>query len=78
MLAITYYLIGNPLVALGLALLILLCFYNVLRRQTRTAFSLWLVIVVVFIYVYVQAAEQARRYAPQDRTSTAPAGQSRN
>jgi len=61
MVAITYFLIGNPLVALGLAILILLCIYNVLRRQVRTAMGLWLLIIVVFVYVYAHSAEQTRR-----------------
>lgn len=60
MLAITYYLIGNPLIALGLAILILLCFYNVLRRQVRAALAMWLVIICVFVYVYAQSASPVR------------------
>ena len=78
MLAITYYLIANPMIALGLAILVLLCFYNVLRRQARTAMALWLLIVVVFIYVYVQASDQAHQYAPPDSGPAAAGSETRN
>ena len=56
MLPITLYLIGNPLIAVGLALLILLCITSVLRRQVRSAIGLWVLILVCFLYVYLQAA----------------------
>ena len=56
--SITYYLIGNPLVALGLALLILLCIYNVFRRQTRVAMGLWFLITIVLFYVHAQVADE--------------------
>ena len=58
MLSITYYLMGNPLIAAGLVILVLLCIYNILRRQVRVASGLWLVIVVVLLYVYVQATSE--------------------
>lgn len=58
MLPITYYLIGNPFIALGLAILVLVCIYNILRRQVRVAAGLWLLIIVVLLYSYVQALNE--------------------
>lgn len=71
MLTITYYMIANPLIALGLAILIVLFLYNTLRRQARIALGLWLLMVVVFVYIYVQSSDQARRWA--EEASAVPA-----
>ena len=60
MLPITYYLIANPLIAIGLAILVVLCIANVLRRRVRTALGLWLVILATLVYVYMQAAIEQR------------------
>ena len=60
MLPITYYLIANPLIACGLAILVVLCIANVLRRRVRIAIGLWLVILVTLVYVYMQAAIEQR------------------
>jgi len=51
---ITYYLIGHPLIALGLAMLVILCVVSVLRRQVRTAIALWALVFMTFLYVYLQ------------------------
>lgn len=51
---VTLYLIANPLVAIGLSLLVVLCGYNLLRGETRVAMGLWLIVVAVAFYVYVQ------------------------
>lgn len=56
MLPITQYLLQNPMVAFGLVILIALCIYNVLRRQTRVAMGAWLLILVVLFYIYTQAS----------------------
>ena len=55
MLPITTYLLGNPLVAIGLGILVLLCIYNVLRKQVRVAMGLWLLVFVVLFYIYRQS-----------------------
>lgn len=55
MFPITSYLIGHPLIALGLAMFGLLCVVAVLRRQARTAITLWVLILITFLYVYVQS-----------------------
>ena len=57
MLSITMYLMSHPLVAIGLGILVLLCIYNVLRRQVRVAMGLWLLMLVVLFYIYMQAAD---------------------
>jgi hypothetical protein len=57
MLDITQYLIANPLVGIGLGILVLLCIYNVLRRQMRVAVGIWLVVLAVLFYVHRQAAQ---------------------
>ena len=54
MLQITLYLIENTLVAMGLAILVALCIYNVLRRQVRVALAAWLLILVVLFYIHSQ------------------------
>lgn len=56
---VTLYLIANPLIGIGLGLLVLLCGYNLLRRQTRIAMGLWLIIVAVAFYVYVQVLNES-------------------
>jgi hypothetical protein len=56
MLAITYYLIANPLIAIGLAILIVLCIYNIFRRQVRVAVGMWFLVIVVLLYAYRQTA----------------------
>ncbi|MFH1566674.1 MAG: hypothetical protein ABIL09_01650 [Gemmatimonadota bacterium] len=73
MLAITYFLIAHPLVAVGLAILVLLCVYNVLRRQARTALGLWLLAVVVLVYIYAKAAAGIVEPPPSTRTPAAAA-----
>lgn len=55
MFLVTNYLLAHPPVALGLAILVLLCIYNILRKQARVAMGLWLVVMVVLFYVYRQA-----------------------
>ena len=55
MLLIAYYLMGHPLVAVGLGILFLVCIHNILRRQVRIAAGLWVLIIVVLLYIYVQA-----------------------
>ena len=57
MLPVTYYLMANPLVGVGFALLILLCVYNVFRRQVRIALGLWLLIIIVLFYIKLQVGE---------------------
>ena len=56
MLSLTNYLIANPMIAMGLVILILLCIYNVLRRQARVAMGSWLLILVVLFYIYSQTS----------------------
>ena len=60
MLPITYYLFANPLIVIGLAILVVLCIVNVLRRRVRIAIGMWMVILVTMIYVYIQAAAEQR------------------
>ena len=57
MLPITYFLIANPFIALGLIILIALCVYNVFRRQLRIAIGLWALIIVVLFYIHLQARQ---------------------
>ena len=56
--SITYYLIANPLIALGLGLLVLTCIYSVVRRQIRSAMGLWFLIIIVLFYIHVQLADE--------------------
>jgi hypothetical protein len=55
---VVLYLIANPFIGVGLALLVLLCAYNLFRRKPRVAMGLWLVTVVVMFYVYVQVTAE--------------------
>ena len=66
MLPITYYLMANPFVALGLALLILLCIYNIFRRQVRAALGLWLLVIIVLFYVKVQVTDDELEGPPTE------------
>ena len=66
MLPITYYLIANPLIAVGLAILVVLCIANVLRRRVRIAIGLWMVILATLIYVYIQAGIEQREVPDTD------------
>lgn len=59
MLPITLYLIDNPMVAVGLVILIALCIVNVLRRQARVAMGAWLLVLVVLFYIHTQAKRPA-------------------
>ena len=68
----TLYLINNPFIALGLALLSLLTAYNVLRRQQRVAMGLWLTVVAVLFYVYVQVSGETEIMDKQDKQLVAP------
>ena len=52
--AFTQFLIANPYIAIGLAILVALLVHNLLRRQVRTALTLWLITMVVLIYVWLQ------------------------
>jgi hypothetical protein len=56
MLSITLYLIANPMIALGLIILVVLGIYNVLRRQASMAMGSWLLILVVLFYIYSQTS----------------------
>jgi|TARA_B100001964_G_C13750735_1_gene387369 lipopolysaccharide export LptBFGC system permease protein LptF len=55
---VTLYLIANPLIAIGTALLGLLFVYNMMRRQVRIAVGMWLAIVAVLFYVLVQVSAE--------------------
>ncbi len=55
---VTLYLIANPLIAIGTALLGLLFVYNMMRRQVRIAVGMWLAIVAVLFYVFVQVSAE--------------------
>ena len=67
---ITYYLIGHPLIALGLAMLAILCVVSVLRRQVRTAIALWALVFMTFLYVYLQTkASPAPAVTPTEAVS---------
>ena len=55
---VVLYLIANPFIGVGLALLVLLCAYNLFRRKPRVAMGLWFVTVVVMFYVYVQVTAE--------------------
>ena len=55
---VTLYLIANPLIAIGTALLGLLFVYNMMRRQVRIAVGMWLAIVAVLYYVLVQVSAE--------------------
>jgi len=70
---ITLYLIANPLIGIGLGLLVLLCTYNALRRQGRIAMGMWLAVVVVLFYVYVQVSGEAAEM--DDSELVAPPGE---
>lgn len=70
MLDITQYLIANPLIALGLGILVALCVYNLLRREMKVAIGMWLAILAVLFYVHVQAAA---RYADEQDLVQPPA-----
>ena len=59
MLPITNYLIVNPMIAMGLIILVLLCIYNVFRRQVRVAMGAWMLILVVLFYVHTQTRSGA-------------------
>lgn len=52
--AFTQFLIANPYIAIGLAILVALLVHNLLRRQVRTALTLWLIIAVVVLYAWLQ------------------------
>ena len=72
MFPITYYLIGHPLVALGLSMLILLCVVSVLRKQVRAAIALWALVLMTFLYVYLQTkAPPARAATPTEAVGEA-------
>jgi hypothetical protein len=68
MLPITLYLIENPLVAIGLGMLMALCVYNVLRRQVRVAMGLWVLMLVVLFYIYSQVG------MPREDAMDSPSG----
>lgn len=70
---ITVYLIANPLIGIGLGLLVLLCAYNAMRRQGRIAMGMWLAVVVVLFYVYVQVSGEAAEM--DDSELVAPPGE---
>ena len=70
---ITLYLIANPLIGIGLGLLVLLSSYNALRRQGRIAMGMWLAVVVVLFYVYVQVSGEAAEM--DDSELVAPPGE---
>jgi ABC-type spermidine/putrescine transport system permease subunit II len=70
---ITLYLIANPLIGIGLGLLVLLCAYNALRQQGRIAMGMWLAVVVVLFYVYVQVSGEAAEM--DDSELVAPPGE---
>lgn len=55
------FLAANPLVAVGLGILAVLCVHNLLRRQVRVAVSLWLLIVVTLFFI---SRQPVRRDAP--------------
>jgi len=62
---ITSYLIGHPLVAVGLAMLVILCVVSVLRKQVRTAIAMWALVLMTFFYLYLQTrASPAPGVAP--------------
>ncbi len=44
------------MIAMGLIILVVLCIYNVLRRQARVAMGSWLLILVVLFYIYSQTS----------------------
>ena len=54
MFPITSYLIGHPLDAVGLAMLVILCVISVLRKQIRTAIAMWALVLMTFLYLYLQ------------------------
>ena len=65
MLSITNFLIANPMVAMGLIILVALCIYNVLRRQARVAMGSWLLILVVLFYIYSQTSRPGAEIADE-------------
>ena len=69
MFPITSYLIGHPLIALGLAIFVLLCAVSVLRKQIRTAITLWVLILITFLYVYVQTTASPAPGVPPTEVS---------
>ena len=73
MLPITYFLIANPFIALGLIILIALCIYNVFRRQVRVALGLWALIIVVLFYIHIQAGQGMEdEMSPESRPESGP------
>ena len=63
---VTLYLIANPLIAIGTALLGLLFVYNMMRRQVRIAVGMWLAIVAVLFYVLVQVSAETDELSSSD------------
>jgi hypothetical protein len=59
---VIFYMIANPFIGIGLALLALLTMYNVIRRQTRLAMGMWLLMVAVLFYVWVQVSSEAAEF----------------
>ncbi len=74
MLELTNYLIANPLVAVGLAILVWLILHNLRRGQPRIAVGMGMIVCVTLFYIFRQMAADAAAEAEllQDQEMIAP------